>query len=90
MLSSCAARRIQALCGSSVVYGPAMPYWRNTFEVAREERLQATRKRTAATSSVAAQALVGRPTIQEVQAPSTDGLEVFEITVLDISLGAES
>ena len=70
---------------NSVSYGRAMPFWRNILEVAREERSQAMRNRTAAVPSAAVQALVARPEDQEIPAPSTDGLEVFEVTVLDVA-----
>lgn len=64
-----------------------MPSWRNIFEVAHEERLQAERNRTTGATSDAVQAADARLKGQETPAPSTEGLEVFEITVLDISLG---
>ena len=68
-----------------VSYGRAMPFWRNILEVAREERLAAMRNRTAAVPSDAVEALVARPEDQEIPAPSTDALEVFEVTVLDVA-----
>ena len=64
-----------------------MPSWRNIFEAAHEARLQAKRNRTTAAASDSVQATVARLTGQETPALSTEGLEVFEITVLDISLG---
>ena len=64
-----------------------MPSWRNIFEVAHEERLQATCNRTTGATSDAVQAADARLKGQESPALSTEGLEVFEITVLDISLG---
>ena len=87
MRLSHAAGRIQVQAASSAGYGPAMPSWRNIFEVAHEERLQAKRNRTTAATSEAVQATDARLKGQETPALSTEGLEVFEITVLDISLG---
>ena len=75
---------------SSVSYGRAMPYWRNILEVAREERLAALRGRLAPGDNTAVHAMADRRSARpEFPAPSTDGLEVTEITLLDISLPAE-
>lgn len=68
-----------------------MPYWRNVPEVAREERSAALRKRTASIPGAEVQVTIvrsGAP--HDLPAPSTDGLEVTEVTVLDISLPNEA
>jgi hypothetical protein len=66
-----------------------MPYWRNILEVAREERLQQARKDITAAPLDATQAMVARHIAgHESPVLSTDGLEVTEVTVLDISLDA--
>jgi len=51
-------------------------YWRNILDVAREEPLQAVRAKPMTLPS---------PRL-DVVAPSIDGLEVVELTVLDVSL----
>jgi len=62
-----------------------MPYWLNALEVAREERSAALRKHTASIPGAEVQAMVEPHNAErEFQAPSTDGLEVIEVTVLDI------
>ena len=70
---------------NSVSYGRAMPSWRNDPEVEREPSSPAMRQRTMAGACTAAQASVAPPKDQEIPALSTDGLEVFEITVLDVA-----
>lgn len=51
-------------------------YWRNILDVAREEQLEAVRAKPMTLPS---------PRLDVVE-PSIDGLEVVELTVLDVSL----
>lgn len=86
-----AVGRIRVLSLISVSYGRDMPYWRNILEVAREERLEFMRERTTSAPAGEARAMVARRNAdREFPAPSIDGLEVTEITILDISLGTPS
>ena len=51
-------------------------YWRNILDLAREEQLQ----------TVYAKPMTLPSPALDVVAPSIDGLEVVELTVLDVSL----
>lgn len=51
-------------------------YWRNFLDVAREEQLQAMRAAPITLSSPG------------LDSPSIDGLEVVEVTVMDVSADA--
>jgi hypothetical protein len=91
--TSCSADRTNRIAPSAQAFQPfvastfrlarsatifASMYWRNILDVAREEQLQGMRARP-----------MTLPSAQlDSAAPSIDGLEVVELTVLDISLAA--
>ena len=65
-------------------------YWRNILDVACEERLHLMRERAISEPpSSEAPAMIGRRNAEgDFKAPSIEGLEVVEVTVLDIAPAA--